>query len=481
MSVLGNIEPKRVFEFFELISSVPHGSDNTTQISSLICKFAMQRGLEHYCDELGNVIIYKAGSRGYEMHEPVIIQGHMDMVTVKTPDSDINLETDGLKLNTDGKFLWAEETSLGADDGIAVAMSMAVLDSDSIAHPPIEAVFTINEETGMDGAQFLDASRLTAKRMLNIDSEVEGVITCGCSGGVHMLAQFDLKPEESEKYCVKLCIDGLTGGHSGNEIHKNRANAINLIGKLLAEIKGNAQIGLVSIDGGEKDNAIANKATAVITVSESDCEKLDIIVKSILERSKAQYKFTDPELSISMTALGKQSVSAVDRAVTERIIRALSAVPDGVQSMSSDVAGLVEASLNLGVAKTESGVLGLSFCLRSSNAAKMTDMRREVTQIVEENGGAVSIDGEYPAWEYKKESELRDKALLAYESLFGVKPELCVIHAGLECGLFADKIEGLDCISFGPNIPDIHTTSEKLDIASTQRVWDFLLKLLQSL
>lgn len=481
MSVLGNIEPKKVFEFFELISSVPHGSDNTAQISRLICEFARQRKLEHYCDELGNVIIYKAGSRGYELHEPVIIQGHMDMVTVKTPDSDIDMETDGLKLNSDGKFLWAEETSLGADDGIAVAMAMAVLDSDSIAHPPIEAVFTINEETGMDGAQFLDASHLKAKRMLNIDSEVEGVITCGCAGGVHMLAHFDLNPDKAEKYCVKLGIDGLTGGHSGNEIHKNRANAIILMGKLLAEIKENAQIGLVSIDGGEKDNAIANNASAVIAVSESDCAKLDIIVKKFFERSKVQYKSTDPELSISMIALGKQTVSAAERAVTDKIIRALSAVPNGVQSMSHDIAGLVEASLNLGVAKTENNLLSMSFCIRSSSDAKMTDMRQEVTRIIEENGGKVSIDGEYPAWEYKKDSELRDKAQLAYESLFGVKPELCVIHAGLECGLFADKIEGLDCISFGPNIPDSHTTSEKLDISSTQRVWNFLLKLLQSL
>ena len=481
MPVLNNIEPKKVFEFFELISSVPHGSDNTAQISKLICEFASQRGLAYYCDELGNVIIYKAGSQGYESHEPVIIQGHIDMVAVKTPDSDIDLQTEGLKLNTDGKYIWAEETSLGADDGIAVAMAMAVLDSYSIAHPPIEAVFTINEETGMDGAQFLDASRLKGKRMLNIDSEVEGVITCGCAGGIHMLAQFDLKAVETEKCCVKLIIQGLTGGHSGNEIHKNRANANILMGKLLAEIKEEADIRLVSIDGGEKDNAIANKASAVIAVSEFDYDKLFEVVNFFFKRSQQQYRISDPQLSISATELRTIEASAANEAVTDSIIRVLSTVPNGVQSMSPDISGLVEASLNLGVAKTENGVLSLSFCLRSSDCAKMTQMRSEVANIIEQNGGNVGVDGEYPAWEYKKDSALRDKAQLAYERLYGSKPELCVIHAGLECGLFADKIEDLDCISFGPNIPDIHTTSEKLDVASTQRVWAFLLELLQSL
>lgn len=481
MSVLNNIEPKKVFEFFELISSVPHGSDNTAQISKLCCEFASQRSLEHYCDKLGNVIIYKAGSPGYELHEPVIIQGHMDMVAVKTPDSDIDLEAEGLKLNTDDKYVWADSTSLGADDGIAVAMAMAVLDSDCIAHPPIEAVFTINEETGMDGAQFLDVSHLKGKRMLNIDSEVEGVITCGCAGGVHMLAQFDFYAEKTEKYCVKLIIQGLTGGHSGSEIHKNRANANILIGKLLAEIKEEANFRLVSVDGGEKDNAIANEASAVIAISESDYDKISAIAKNFFKRSQQQYKATDPQLTVNVIKLGNIQVPMADETATNRMIRALSTVPNGVQSMSSDIAGLVEASLNLGVVKTENSAVSLSFCLRSSAAEKMKDMRTSVNGIIEKNGGTISIDGEYPAWEYKRNSALRDKAQIAYESLYGAKPELSVIHAGLECGLFADKIKDLDCISFGPNIPDIHTTSEKLDIASTQRVWEFFLKLLQSL
>lgn len=476
-----NIEPKKVFDFFELIASVPHGSDNTAQITELCCEFARQRGLEYYCDELGNVIIYKNASCGYEGHETVILQGHLDMVTVKTADCTKDLEKDGLDLKTDCKYLWAEGTSLGADDGIAVAMALAVLDSDTIPHPPIEAIFTINEETGMDGAQFLDASKLRGKTMLNIDSELEGVITCGCAGGAHVLAQFPLNLKTEELYCAELNISGLTGGHSGNEIHKNRANSNILMGRLLGEINAKNTLRLVSIDGGEKDNAIANASTCTVAFNEADRNAVLETVMYFSKHAYEKYSGTDPNIEITVTELGKDCVSAADADISGKIITALSAVPNGVQTMSPDIEGLVESSLNLGVATTEDGLLSLSFCLRSSAAAEMEKMKGKLTDIITANGGTVTIGGEYPAWEYKRNSVLREKAVAAYESLYGEKPELSVIHAGLECGLFADKIKDLDCISFGPNIPDIHTTNEKLDVASTQRVWEFLLKLLQSL
>ena len=480
MSAL-NIEPKKVFDFFELIASVPHGSDNTAQITELCCKFARQRGLEYYCDKLGNVIIYKNASCGYESDETVILQGHLDMVAVKTADCTKDLEKDGLDLKTDGKYLWAEGTSLGADDGIAVAMALAVLDSDAIKHPPIEAVFTINEETGMDGAQFLDASKLDGKTMLNIDSEVEGVITCGCAGGAHVLAQFPLNSNTEELYCAELNISGLIGGHSGNEIHKNRANSNILMGKLLGEINAKTALRLVSINGGEKDNAIANASSCTIAFDEADRNVVLDAVLSFAKCSYEKYSSTDPEMDISVTEIGKINVSAVDVKTSGNIITALSTVPDGVQTMSPDIEGLVESSLNLGVATTEGDTLSLSFCLRSSATAEMAKMQSKLSEIITLNGGIVTVGGEYPAWEYKKDSVLREKAIAAYESLYATKPKLDVIHAGLECGLFADKIKDLDCISFGPNIPDIHTTNEKLDVASTQRVWEFLLKLLQSL
>lgn len=480
MSAL-NIEPKKVFDFFELIASVPHGSDNTAQITEFCCEFARQRGLDYCCDELGNVIIYKNASCGYETHETVILQGHLDMVTVKTADCLKDLEKDGLDLKTDGKYLWAEGTSLGADDGVAVAMALAVLDSDTIPHPPIEAVFTINEETGMDGAQFLDAAKLRSKTMLNIDSELEGVITCGCAGGAHVLAQFPLYSKSEELYCAEINISGLNGGHSGNEIHKNRANSIILMGRLLGEINVKTALRLVSLTGGEKDNAIAKASTCTIAFNESD---RNAVLETVMHFSKLNYEkysSTDPNLEIAVTELGKTCVSAADAQTSGKITAAMSAVPDGVQTMSHDIEGLVESSLNLGVAATDDDTVSLSFCLRSSAANEMARMKDKLTGIITANGGTVTIGGEYPAWEYKKNSVLREKAVAVYESLYGEKPELSVIHAGLECGLFADKIKDLDCISFGPNIPDIHTTNEKLDVASTQRVWEFLLKLLQSL
>ena len=474
-------EPKKVFEFFELISSVPHGSNNTAQITELCCEFARQRGVEYYCDELGDAIIYKNASCGYESHETVILQGHLDMVAVKTADCMKNLEMEGLDLNTDGNYLWAEGTSLGADDGIAVAMSMAVLDSDNIAHPPIEAVFTINEETGMDGAQFLDATKLNGKTMLNIDSELEGVITCGCAGGAHVLAQFPLNSAKAELYCAELNIYGLTGGHSGNEIHKNRANSNILMGRLLGEVNAKTALRLVSMDGGEKDNAIANAANCVIAFDEADRNAVLETVMLFSKHTYEKYSCTDPELEITVTELGKTNVCAADAKTSGSIIAALSVVPDGVQTMSPDIDRLVESSLNLGVAKTEDDAVWLSFCLRSSSTLEMGNMQSKLDKIITANGGMVTVGGEYPAWEYKNKSVLREKAVAAFEGLYGVKPELSVIHAGLECGLFADKIKGLDCISFGPNIANIHTTNEKLDLASTRRVWEFLLKLLQSL
>ncbi len=481
MSVLANLNPNKVFEFFEYISSVPHGSDNTDRISNLCCEFARERGLRYVQDELGNVIIYKPGTAGYESHEPVIIQGHIDMVTVKTPDCDIDLEADGLRLAHNDEFVWAEGTSLGADDGIAVAMAMAVLDSDLIAHPPIEAVFTINEETGMDGANFINTSKLNGKTMLNIDSEEEGIITCGCAGGIRVYGSFPLNPAKITSDCAEICISGLTGGHSGNEIHKGRANANILMGRLLYELYENASIRIVSIAGGEKDNAIANSCKAVFVYSTADFEKIEAVVKRFETNACEKYSDTDSALKISINNLGAKSINAASEAASSGIIKAMAQIPDGVQKMSGDIEGLVQTSLNFGIIDSADDCINMTFCLRSSVSAERDALADNLSAIIFANGGEASTGGKYPAWEYAKDSPVREKAVQAYEKLFGKKPEITVIHAGLECGLFADKIKNLDCISFGPNIPDIHTVSEKLDIKSTQRVWKFLLELLRNL
>ncbi len=474
--ILNNLKPEKVFKYFEQLCSVPHGSDNIWQISNLCCDFARERGLKFIQDEVGNVIIYKDGSKGFENKEPVIIQGHMDMVTVKAPDCDIDLENDGLRLMTDEKFVWADGTSLGADDGIAVAMAMAVLDSDDIPHPPIEAVFTINEETGMDGAEYIDTSKLSGKRMLNLDSEDEGIITTGCAGGIKVNACFNVKRSKDYIHAARIAIYGLTGGHSGAEIHKGRANSNVLLGRLLSRL---GDIRIISANGGEKDNAIANKTVCQITVSNFDAVKKT--VEEFEAEVKKEYSETDPNLTVKIVDEGFNNSGAIDLISSKRIIKTLADVPDGVQKMSDDIPGLVQTSLNFGVLRIKDYKAEMSFCLRSSVGAEKQALKEKLENIIAANKGKASCHGDYPAWEYKKDSELRNTAIEAFESVYGSKPEISVIHAGLECGLFSGKIPELDCISFGPDIHDIHTIKEKLDVASTERTWSFLLEILKNL
>lgn len=474
-------DAKKVFEFFEKICSVPHGSDNIWQISNLCCSFAKDRGLRYIQDEIGNVIIYKDGTYGYENVETVIIQGHMDMATVKTPDCDIDLLNDGLRLKSDGRYLWAEGTSLGADDGIALAMAMAVLDLDDIPHPPIEAVFTINEETGMDGASFIDASNITGRKMLNIDSEDEGIITVGCAGGIRVFAEFPLNSETAELCTANISLEGLTGGHSGSEIHKGRGNSNSLMGRLLYAISREAGIRLISINGGEKDNAIANKTLAEIAFSEDDTEKINAVCEKHNAIFKDEFHATDPGIRACFENRGVRAVKAASKEVTDNIIFALFHAPNGVQVMSSDIEGLVQTSLNLGIIETSDDSVKLTFSVRSSVKSQRDMLVEHLLSLIEKCGGKAATGGAYPAWEYKKNSPLCDCVVNEFEKQYGRKPVVSVIHAGLECGIFSDKLKGLDCVSLGPDILDIHTVNEKLDIASTERTWELLLNVLQAL
>ena len=474
-------DANKVFDFFEKLCSVPHGSGNIWQISNLICDFASEHGLEYFQDEIGDVIIYKGGTVGYENSAPVIIQGHMDMVTVKTPDCDIDLENDGLRLINDGKYLFADGTSLGADDGIALAMAMAVLDSDNIPHPPIEAVFTVNEETCMDGAEFIDPPKISGRRMINIDSEDEGIITVGCAGGIRVYGSFDLDAENTELCSAKISIDGLTGGHSGSEIHKGRANAICLMGRLLYEISREAGIRLISTNGGEKENAIANKCTAEIAFCEADAEKIKAVCDKYNAILKNEYRATDPKLCLCFEGREAGFVKAASKEATDNIIFTLFHAPNGVQVMSSDIDGLVQTSLNLGVLETAEESIKMTFCLRSSVGTQKAMIADIITSLIEKCGGTAITGGNYPAWEYAESSQLRDVVVKEFEAQYGRKPEISVIHAGLECGLFSDKLKGLDCVSIGPDILDIHTVNEKLDIASTERTWTLLLNVLKEL
>lgn len=473
--MLENLKPERVMKYFEDICSIPHGSGDTGRIADYCENFAKSNNLEYCRDEHNNVVIRKPKSNGAKSDDTVIIQGHLDMVCAKLDNSDFNFETDSLKLEVKDGYISASETTLGGDDGIAVAMALAVLESDSIIHPPLECVFTTDEEVGMLGAAAMDMSSLKGKYMLNIDSEEEGIFTVSCAGGVKLMMK--LKSEGKiirDKELLKIKVDGLLGGHSGVEIDKGRANACILLGRILGSLEKKFDIEIACINGGEKDNAIARTCEAVIGVSDTKMA-MDEIAK-LSDFYKKEYEQIDADLNVSV-----EKCDGEFNALDSRIIKILSSVPDGVQAMSSDIEGLVQTSLNLGVICSDKKGAELSFSLRSSIEDEKKGLIKKLTAIAEENGAEVFLEGDYPGWEFKQDSDLRKACIDVYKSQYGKEPVISAIHAGLECGIFSSKIEGLDCISFGPDILDIHTPQERLDIKSTERVYNFLIELLERL
>ena len=475
MSVLGHLEPNKVFGYFEEMSAIPHGSRNNTAISNWLVKFAADRGLEHYQDGAENVIIIKPATPGYEAAEPVIIQGHMDMVCEKTADCMKDMALEGLDLAVDGDFIFAKDTTLGGDDGIAVAMGLALLDSDDVAHPRLEVVITTDEELGMDGAVALDASVLRAKRMLNIDSEDEGVFTVSCAGGAGAKVLVPVKRKGFTGTAATIIVDGLAGGHSGVEIHKGRANADLLLGRVLYAAAKKTVLRIVSVEGGLKDNAIPAAAKAVVYAQEIDV--LYRVCAELNEVLRAEYTVTDPGVCVRVVAEGDGV--PMDEGSTQRIICLLTCVPNGVQVMSADIEGLVQTSLNLGVLYTQDEQVVASFCIRSSVDSQKLMLLDRLESLAAMLNGECKVSGIYPGWAYRQNSPLRDLMTEVFTAQYGHAPKVEAIHAGLECGLFAGKIPGLDCVSFGPDLYEIHTPRERMSISSVQRTWDFLLELLR--
>lgn len=497
MGVLSDLEPKKVFEFFEIISSVPRGSSNTKAVSDLVVLFAKERSLEYYQDELNNVIIKKPASVGYENHEPVIIQGHLDMVCAKNNNTRIDMEKQPITLLYDDEYVFADDTTLGADDGIAVAMALAVLDSDDLKHPPIEAVFTVDEETGMEGAHAIDGSLLKGRRLLNIDSEEEGIFTCGCAGGCRINAELEVKricddygkrvtSDELLKYShYELVLEGLLGGHSGVDIDKHRCSANHKLGSLLFEINRECPLLLEHITGGFFDNVIANKASACIAISPEAEKDFPDIIEEINSRLLEEYKEDDPGIILKANKIEEINLKfdnePLDRISTDRILSSIYYLPQGIAKMSDTMPGLVQTSSNLGIIRLERNCFKYSVSVRSSIKAEKLELAEEICDLTDTLDGKSSIHGEYPGWEFKAASKLRESCIEVYREQYGREPEVVAIHAGLECGLFIEKLEGLDAISFGPDILDIHTPEERLSIASTRRVWIMLTRLLERL
>lgn len=481
MRVLEGKKPEKVFEFFEDIAGIPHGSGNVEQISNYLVDFAKKRNLKYRQDDSFNVIIWKDGTKGYEDSDTVIIQGHMDMVAVKTADSNKDMEKEGLDLEVNGDYLSAKNTSLGGDDGIAIAYALTVIDSDDIAHPPIEAIFTVDEEIGLLGAAALDTSDLKGKLMLNLDSEDEGFFTVSCAGGGTATCNLPLHKEPINAQIIELRLYDFAGGHSGMEIIKGGANANCIMGRVLLNVFQNVGMRLVSINGGEKDNVIAKVSEAAIAVNKEAVDKAKEIIEKTFNEVKEEYRTTDPDAKLQTNVIEEQFMDVMSGATTLATIISLVNMPNGIQRMNNEIEGMVQTSLNLGILRTTETNVALSYSVRSSVESEKQFLIEKLRSLTEIFGGTLEMSGEYPGWEYKADSKIRDVAVKAYEELYKEEPVVEGIHAGLECGLFADKIEGLDAISFGPTMKNVHTTDEMLSISSTERTWNLITKILEKL
>jgi len=477
MQVLKGLEPQKVFGYFEELSSIPRGSGHTRAVSDHCAAFARQRGLQCWQDAANNLIIKKPAAPGYGSAAPVILQGHLDMVCEKTPDCPKDLEREGLDLFVEGDLVGARGTTLGADDGIAVAMALAILDSDSIPHPPLEVLLTVDEEVGMLGAAALDPAPLQGRQLLNLDSESEGVLTVSCAGGNVTECVLPVHRAPFEGQPMTLTVGGLTGGHSGAEIDKGRGNSNLLMGRVLCALQDRTGFRLVSAEGGFKDNAIPRQTAARLVAADRQAV-LDTAAR-MSEAFARELHGADPGVFVKAEEGPAAPWQPLDAASTAAAVCLLCCAPNGIQAMSTDIPGLVQTSLNLGILKTAEDALSAAFCVRSSLATQKEMLTRRLECLTRQLGGSIRVTGDYPAWEYKADSALRRLMVQVYRDQYGSEPRVEAIHAGVECGLLCGKLPGLDCVSFGPDLREIHTPRERMSIASVQRVWNYTLEVLR--
>ncbi|MEE0970602.1 MAG: aminoacyl-histidine dipeptidase [Clostridia bacterium] len=475
--IIKGYSPARIFAFFEEIAKIPRGSGNEKGIADYLENFAHERGLYCYRDEINNVFIKGEATEGYENEPAVLLQGHTDMVCEKNSDVEFDFENDPIDIYVDDKgFLRAKGTTLGADNGVAVAIMLALLDGEKCEHPKLECLFTTQEETGLDGAKAFDYSLVSARKMINLDSENDGEVIVGCAGGTFHRADFELNMVPFKGEAVKISIGGLMGGHSGENINSGRANANKLLGRVLLMADRACPINLVHIEGGSKDNAIPREAWAIVSTENKDtlydiCENVKSAVRS--ELSKEDYSFYMRLENVPVPE------KMADRDSTRRIIGFISSVQNGVIAMSTNIKGLVEFSRNLGIISTDGSKVGFVFSTRSAIESQLDFASSELESLVSLLSGSIEHLGRYPGWEYAKVSPLREKFFAVYKELTGNDPEANVIHAGLECGIIKSKLNDMDIISIGPGMRDIHSPDEALDLSSLERTWKIVCGLLK--
>ncbi len=463
---------KTYIDYFKEMCLIPHGSGNTKAMSDYFENFAKAHSLKVIREDCGNIIIFKDATEGYENSAPVILQGHLDMVCVSDGKTDINFETDGLTVCEDDDFIFAKGTSLGGDDGIAGAYALEILARDDIQHPALEVVLTIDEETGMDGANALDVSVLKSRMLINLDSEDEGTLLTSCAGGIRADTEIPFSTGKAVNETVKVTVTALAGGHSGTEINKGRQNAAVLLASLLKDADVQS---FAAFNAGNADNAIPFFASCVI---EKDENKLELLKKLFDEKKKDFCPEDKNGVILFESSDEKELLSKKD---AQSVLSYITSVKNGVVSMSENVPGLVQTSLNLGVVKTEGGKVTLSHAIRSSVNAERAKLEKDVEKTAESLGGKTAFHSGYPAWEFFENSVLQKVFCAAYKEMFNREMTVSAIHAGLECGILSGKIKGLDCVSLGPDIFDIHSADEKLSKKSAQRTFELLLSVLKKL
>ena len=476
-NILAHLEPKEVFRYFEELAAIPHGSGNTKQIADYCEQFAKDRGLPHARDAHDNVVIIREAAAGYETAAPVLLQGHLDMVCEKAPGCRKDMEKEGLDLAEENGWVYAKGTTLGGDNGIAVAMMLALLAEKELPAPRLECIITSDEEVGMLGAAAWQPTLITGRNMINLDSEEEGIFTVSCAGGNRTYCRLPITREPVTGQAVTVKIAGLVGGHSGVEINKGRANADMLLGRLLTAIRSAMPCRILSVAGGQKDNAIPTEAEAGLFCG--DTAALTALAAEWQTRLRHEYAPIEPGLTVTVAAHGEKTAAALTEESADRVLCLLLCVPNGVQAMSGSLPGLVQTSLNLGILTTGEDAVELHFGVRSSLASQKEMLTERLTVLTRQLGGSVEVFGDYPAWEYRAESPLRELMCEVYREQYGAEPKIEAIHAGLECGLLCEKLPGLDCVSIGPEMLEIHTPRERMSVASVGRVWRFVREVLR--
>lgn len=481
MGVLSYLEPDRVFYYFEEISNIPRGSYHTKEVSDYCVSVARKLGLSVRQDAWNNVVIHKAGSKECTSEAVFMLQGHLDMVCEKQADCKHDFENEGLCLLIDGDYIKADGTTLGGDDGIAIAIALAVLEDDSLIHPPLEVVFTTEEEVGMDGAIHLDTSDLTADYLLNLDSEDEGILTVSCAGGSTIELHKSYEPVPAEGIPYNIWIHGLQGGHSGVEIHKGRCNSNKVMSTILLELKEQTALKIVSVTGGTKHNAIPAEAEAEVLFSSIDAvQQAEEIIRRYQQLLTVQYQNSDPDIRIEMQPKPSQAAAyALRTEDADALLQLLARLPDGVLQMSQEIKDLPETSLNLAIVRTMPDELYIELSNRSSNPMALEQLEKQLQTLAGQYGFSPVIQSHYPGWQYRKDSVLRDAMVQIYEEMFGKKAIVEAIHAGLECGILLSKLPKLDIVSTGPDILDIHTPNERMSISSVARTYAYVVKILK--